>query len=190
MRSPHDYYPTPAQVTESLITSGISRLPAGNWLEPCAGDGAIIRAVNELIPSGINWRAVEIQERFASQLSAPFQIADFLSLSPESFKGLDVVITNPPYKLAARILQKCFDLPTSVHLNSTWQIRPVICMLLPLTFLATEERARLIKYRMPEFVLVFPNRPKFGRFEGTAKAEYAWFVWSSRMRESGKVIIL
>ena len=45
MRRDRDYYPTPSWCVRALLET--VDLPTGTWLEPTAGDGAIIRAVDE-----------------------------------------------------------------------------------------------------------------------------------------------
>jgi len=58
-RDEHDFYETPAWCVHRLLEA-VPQLPGGAWLEPCAGKGAIIRAVNEVRKDPIHWTAVEI----------------------------------------------------------------------------------------------------------------------------------
>lgn len=51
-----DFYATPAWCVRRLL-EGVNP-PGGLWLEPCAGDGAIIRAVEEM-RADVKWHAVE-----------------------------------------------------------------------------------------------------------------------------------
>lgn len=101
-------------------------LPPGEWLEPAAGNGRIIRAVNEDRPGAIRWTAVELRAACVPQLkevdglshmSCP---ADFLKdFSPFEHQGkkltvanarrgfFDVSILNPPFSKSMEILSKC-----------------------------------------------------------------------------------
>jgi hypothetical protein len=57
VRTPDDAYETPAWCVQRLLEK--LQLPGGNWLEPGAGDGAIIKAVGCGFPGvrGIPWRS-------------------------------------------------------------------------------------------------------------------------------------
>ena len=58
-RSPADNYPTPPWCVYRFLEKG-PELPGGLWYEPCAGDGSIIRSVNDR-RSDVNWAATEIR---------------------------------------------------------------------------------------------------------------------------------
>jgi hypothetical protein len=153
-------------------------LPGGKWLEPCAGSGSIIAAVNAK-RSDVEWTAIEIQEKYRPNLAAVTSkvvIDDFLQATipgrtyPPPF---DVSITNPPYSLAAEVIEKC------------QQLAAVTVMLLRVNFLSSAERAESFRAWMPD-VYVLPNRPNFNPNLGSGDAtEYAWMVWNS-WRVSGK----
>ena len=88
-RRERDYYPTPAAAVDPLI----NHIPVmGRWgasyAEPCAGDGALIKALNAHglrctyagdIQPQVDW----ITKRGALQWDFP--------------KGVDFIITNPPW---------------------------------------------------------------------------------------------
>ncbi len=178
VRVPLDVYPTPTWCVHRLLEE--IELPGGHWCEPCAGDGAIIRAVNE-VRKDVVWSAVEIRRECDAnlvELGATVIIDDALhcewQLRPEP---ISVVITNPPYALAEEFLDHALQAASKVAL------------LLRLNFLGSERRAPLFR-RCPPDVSILPNRPSFIRGEHD-NCEYAWFVWhEGRERPYGRLSVL
>jgi hypothetical protein len=175
-REAHDAYPTPPWTVWRLLEA--LDLPGGLWLEPCAGDGAIIRAVNEK-RSDVRWAACEVRPECEPELNAcgveRVEIGDFFALPqwsiPVSPAGpISVVITNPPYSMAEKFVRRCCELS------------PVVVMLLSLHFLASRERHGWISQFVPD-VFVLPNRPSF-RGKGTDASEYAWMVFERDAKRS------
>jgi hypothetical protein len=173
-RSPADNYPTPAWCVRRFAER--FRLPGSRWLEPCAGDGAIVKAFNQGAGLGPaqrgNWTMVEIRDECAHDLASlgPFYITDFLGWAPprDYDDVFDVAITNPPFSLALPILQKCLTLAK------------VTILLLRLNWLGSEERHSFLTANPPD-IYILPNRPPFtknakGKW-ATDSIEYAWFVW-------------
>lgn len=181
-RNAFDYYPTPAWcVTRFLEKAGIPFTKLPFWLEPAAGDGAIIRAVGNFASykkNGIthvlqykpNWVAVEIQDSLAKSLEKEIDkshilCTDFLTITPEEIGvAPQVIITNPPFNLALDFIKKSMELKAEY-----------ICMLLRLNFIGSAERSDFMREHMPD-IYVLPNRPSFNN-KGTDSIEYAWFVW-------------
>ena len=62
-RRASDYYPTPAWCIWRLLDA-LSLPCRCTWLEPAAGDGAIVRAVNAVVPD-LDWVAVDIRPECA-----------------------------------------------------------------------------------------------------------------------------
>lgn len=198
-RQTADFYPTPAWCTHRLLEA--AELPDGDWLEPCAGEGAIIRAAREVRPKAA-WTAVELRAECAPLLTRilpPFSDiragVDFLKAD---WRHFDVVLTNPPYFLAREFVDKCVSVADHV------------VMLLRINFLGSEDRQSWWRSRKMPDVWVLPNRPSFAvmvtckenpehkRFVSVAEAEglkacpecnakvkktssdsteYAWFHW-------------
>lgn len=178
----HDTYPTPAWAVRRLLEC--LKLPNGRWLEPCAGDGAIITAVNSMLePMKIEWSAYEIRKGPIPKLShcglnIAVQQADFLALDgfgEENRRFYDVAITNPPFIHAMPFITRC------LHLSDH------VVMLLRLNFLASEKRAPFMRGTHPD-IYVLPNRPSFVGGGKTDSIEYAWFHWWEG--SSGKTTIL
>ena len=178
-RSAADNYPTPAWCVHRLL-EGVN-LPGGTWLDPCAGEGAIIRAVNEL-RHDVDWRAVELRRSCKRPLErlvgkANVRIGDFLVTNLEGGKA-DVSITNTPFSLSLEIIERCF------------QFANIVIVLEKLNFLGSRERHEFLSSNMPD-VYVIPNRPSFTNDRKTDSINYGWFVWRSRKRRSsGKLKFL
>ena len=176
-RTPADFYPTPAWCVLRALEA--MSLPGGEWLEPCAGDGAIIRATQRT-RRDVSWQAIEIRESCKPILKRDLSLhdrvacADFFDWRPT--QRFDVLFTNPPYSLAEQFLEKGLTLAANVVL------------LLRLNFLASARRADLMRRHAPD-VYVLPNRPSFsGR--GTDSVEYAWFHWPPEHRSQGNIRVL
>lgn len=176
-RDPNDYYPTPDWCVRRFLEKAGGRLKSGTWLEPCAGDGAIIRACRA---TGVtsDFVAVELQEHFREQLSdtpgvVETHISDYLKYEHSGPK-VQVAITNPPYTLAQKMIQHALTQAEQV------------CMLLRLNFLASEVRVEWMQKNVPD-IYVIPNRPSF-RGKGSDACEYGWFVWGAQT--TGQLFVL
>lgn len=182
-RDPFDYYPTPAWCVERFLEKAGGRLKKGTWVEPCAGDGAIIRAASPFAVD-VQWHAVEFQAQFEKRLKntpgvTHVDISDFLVWQYKPQKAnpgvkADVILTNPPYKMAQDMIKHAMTQADQV------------CMLLRLNFLASEVRCEWMQKHTPD-VYVIPNRPSF-RGKGSDACEYGWFVWDNQA--TGKLFIL
>lgn len=176
VRVANDVYPTPAWCVDRLLEA--VALPGGQWLEPAAGDGAIIRAVarsrEDIVWTGLELRALCEPTLLAT--GAAVQIADALTLDWREFTP-KVVITNPPYLLAEAFLERALETDA------------IIVLLLRLDFLGSDRRSPIF-HLMPPDLYVLPNRPSFvGR--GTDSTEYGWFIWEpSRARSFGRLQVL
>ena len=180
-RRASDYYPTPAWCIWRLLDA-LSLPCRCTWLEPAAGDGAIVRAVNAVVPD-LDWVAVDIRPECEEPLraaGAELTIGSFLDLpmSWQATRGVfDVAILNPPFTLAQQFIERCKGM-------ARW-----VVALERLNFLEGDERCEWLRADPPD-VYVLPNRPSFTG-EGTDATAYAWLVWPpERGRAHGKVQIL
>jgi len=186
-RSPSDNYGTPFWCTHRLMDR--LQLPKdGIWYEPCAGDGAIIHAMNTR-KEYREWWANEIrkEERPRLSVSLPREgvltIGDILDsnlpLPPRN--EMTVVKTNPPYRIAWELLHKMLKEFPDAH----------IVLLLRVNFIASQNRYGFMSKYMPD-LYVLPNRPGFKGWGKTDSPEYGWFHWgpSPRSRTQGKVELL
>ena len=188
-RSPSDNYPTPHWVTNRIIDRLCTKLPmSGIWYEPCAGDGSLIHpfTVRKLCPT---WWANEIREEERPRLSVSVPRAGVVTtgdiLDPSTplppKDQVQVVITNPPYRIAWELLHKMLrEFPDS-H----------IILLLRVNFIASQGRYGFMSQYMPD-VYVLPNRPGFKGWGKTDSPEYGWFHFppSPRARTEGKIELL
>lgn len=158
-----DRYDTPEWCVERLLDADplfSNPYDGGRWLEPSAGNGAIVHAVDVwrnsrgfLLPQ---WTGIDIAPRRAGIIECDFLAARF-------DRPFNVVIGNPPYSMAEDFARRCVGLA------------PVVALLLRLNWLASAKRAAWMREHTPS-VYVLPNRPSFtGR--GTDATDYAWCVW-------------
>lgn len=181
-RNAFDYYPTPPWAVHRLLEA--ASLPGGKWFEPCAGDGAIIRAVQE-VRKDVTWEANEIQPEMKEKLiSIPgvgsVSTEDYLQMNPCPAKKYNVIITNPPFQLA----MECILQSEKMQAN-------YLVFLLRLNFLASKTRAKFMSEHTPD-VFVLSSRPSFisnGKHDCT---DYAWFIWdvSKTPNTSGKLVVI
>jgi hypothetical protein len=147
-------------------------------MDPCAGEGAIIRAVQKVRP-GIIWTASELRAEAEEELAATgasYVIQDFLDANYRP-DPVDVIFTNPPFRLAQEFIDKSLTMAKQV------------VMLLRLNYLGSEKRAVFLREFHPD-VYVLPNRPSFTDGE-TDSVEYSWIHWiSGRRARSGQIQIL
>ncbi len=166
-RRPADYYPTPGWCVDRLLAA--LQLPGGAWLEPSAGDGAIIRTVNRK-RLDVEWTAVELRvecgERLAST-GAHVVIADFLHYAPTAAnhgRRWNVALLNPPFSLAMPFVEA--SLSVAEH----------VVVLQRLNWLEGKKRNPFFRRHAPD-VKVLPDRPSFFDGAGTDSCAYAWFHW-------------
>lgn len=154
-------YETPAVAVQALLR--IERLPHRIW-EPAAGRGAI---VNVLRAAGHEVLASDLIE-----YGDPTHFAhrDFL-LEWKTPDGCEMILTNPPYKLAAKFVAHALDLC------------PRTVMLLRLAFLESDRRRDLLEKRGLARIHVFRKRLPMMHRDGwtgrkaSSAIAFAWFVW-------------
>lgn len=145
----NENYATPAWVTDLLIGSGALPL-GGRWLEPAVGDGAIVRrfaAVAETYET--KWTAFDVRETDLSGLEFEArEHADYLALRLTAPR-FSVAITNPPFSLAERFLDK-------MRIEAE-----TVAMLLPMSWFGGDERQTILRAHRPDLILAIPNRIQF-----------------------------
>lgn len=162
-RSPADFYPTPSWPVRRLLER--VDLPGGIWIEPAAGDGAIIRAVKE-IRSDVTWLGFELRKKCAKKLLPLVHNADVTAnwLKVQPMVRAKVIFGNPPFSKAMEFIEHSLR-----HAD-------YVVLLLRLNFVGTDERNAFFKKQMPN-VYVVPNRISFTKDGKADSIEYAWFVW-------------
>ena len=159
-----DSYPTPRIAVESLLAAepDVLNTMARVW-EPAAGDGNIVRVLRD---NGIPVIASEI-ERYSFDLHF---VGDFLQRE-RAPAACSVILTNPPYKLAAQFAEHALSLVPDVYL------------LLRLAFLESVGRTELLEHSGLRRVLVFRKRlPRMHRqnWDGpkaSSSMAFGWYCW-------------
>jgi hypothetical protein len=162
-----DFHRTPVQAVQALMR--LEKLPPVIW-EPACGDGAIVEPLRE---GGHIVVATDLVDRGCPISESGVDFLLFNCTRPAA-----AIVTNPPYKLAQSFVTRAVD------------IAPLVCMLLPLGFLAGQERMRW-HYRMPlARVWVSSRRLPMMHRDGwlgpiaTSTVDHAWFVWDQAWHES------
>lgn len=164
----NDNFPTQEWCVHRLLDR--VHLPRGRWLEPCAGGGAIIRAVGTHAKTTglVSWDAVEIRKEADEPLRRSLGVAQevlraksltpgaaivgksFLTCPTGMFRRARVVITNPPYGIAQAFVKTCLRAAPDAF----------VAMLLRLNFYGGDDRSEWLDCHMPD-CYPLPNRPQF-----------------------------
>jgi hypothetical protein len=160
-RNANDYYPTPAWMTLSLLAH--HRID-GTVLEPCAGDGAVARVleqsrhVTRVLTNDVDSRHQATFHHDAAGLGLE------LWLEPDVMY-VDWVVTNPPFNIAFQIIERAVLLP-----------RASVAMLLRKTFLEpTQERGAWLAAHPPTRIIGLPRHSFRGKGNDSVSAD--WFIW-------------
>lgn len=171
-RNTFDTYLTPPWIVRRLLE--VYTPPGLHWFDPCAGEGAIIRTVQQGVPN-VRWTANEIRSTCHPKLlsvlpEAQVVTGDFLQFESKHFYPLllpelrfDVILTNPPFLYAQEFIE----------LSCQWA--KTVAMLLRLNFLGSLKRNAWLKEHTPD-IYVIPDRPSFDG-DSADSVVYAWFVW-------------
>jgi len=123
VKKENQYYPTPLPLIKKIlhdmqysnnrgIFNELEQLEEINFLEPCAGDGAICREVKSLFnDKEININCIEVDEILRNSLKGQgFNIIgeDFNTFQDIPF--YDLIFMNPPFSKGANFLLKAYDL--------------------------------------------------------------------------------
>lgn len=153
-----DYYPTPYEDAIKPFLDENPPLLPGLWLEPCVGDGAIVRGVERHI-TGVTWDTCDIRPDCGYPGA---DICDFLVVPAPPRPIYDVCMTNPPFTLGLQFVQHALRFARRV------------AMLLRVGFVETKERSDWLRAN-PFDVYMLSKRPSFTG-GGTDASHYGWFV--------------
>ena len=148
-------------------------------LEPCAGDGALIRPIWQQCNQPII-QAYDIDESHLPQLRGLceggellcYGTNDVLSLTQKEFDSFDTIITNPPFSISQEILEHLL----SLRQKSEKATPAAIIILQRLGFLGSQKRHEFWNKYPPDAVWALSKRPSFTG-TGTDAHEYGWFIW-------------
>ncbi len=200
---PEDFFVTPAWSVWRLFDAW--KPVGGLWIEPGAGNGAIIKAANywheQHGEPRVEWRACEIREEARADLEAlgvSVTIGDYLVEEIQNAEEATLVLGNPPFQ----------DALAFVHRARAQCPKADVALLLRIAFMASEERSSFLRRVTPD-LNILPNRPSFANVKRrvretkgpkagelkwqtstTDSADYAWFVWPPGNRSAGTVRVL
>lgn len=156
-RQPLDAYNTPAWCVARLLEA--VKLPLDRWwVEPAAGDGAIIKAARQarhkprwvaLEPRPECHQALRDLHTEGNPVLVDARTLGFLRWAPEGLNP-GVIITNPPYRLADEFVRHALEVAPNAH----------VVLLMQLSILGSGARAPFLSRHAPD-VYVLPNRPCF-----------------------------
>jgi hypothetical protein len=153
-----DFYPTPDWCADVAIKT----FGAGFTLDPCAGNGQLLRAIER---AGGCARGIEIQPDLAAQCPGMCHIGDGLAFS---WRG-ESIICNPPFANALEWMEKaCREAE-----NAAFLVR--------LAMLAGKKRKEFWERNPPSSICILSQRPSFTA-TGTDSADYMWVTWSYKRK--------
>lgn len=200
-----DNYPTPPEAIEAFLdnVSLFNPFTENKFLEPCAGNGAIVRKLRQHYPES-QICAIEIrpeEEESLYKSGADTVIIDDWLTQCQGNVPASAIISNPPFGLALDILEQCFRIrhyATDVIMllrlgymesdkrSDFWASHP-LTQLYPLTHRPSFGATIRCECGWRDF-MVHPvpdvvNCPRCGKpakkTSSTDAAGYAWFVWSN-----------
>lgn len=170
-RVENDYYATPPIATKMLFDNFNVCETGKEFLEPCCGGGHIAETIKSYYGNDVKIDCFDLVDRGYPNT----QIQDFLEYKPE--KEWDVIVTNPPYSLAAEFVMKSME---------CLKDGGILAMFLKVQFLEGQGRKNLFTKYPPKYVYVFRKRIGPWRngeeFDEKGKSWastmcFAWFVW-------------
>ena len=182
-REPHnslDDFPTPPWATRALVEKVICRNPTALvrskrqvvW-EPAANRGHMVRPLREYFGHVIG---SDIHD-YGEEYEAPERVVDFLCDMSESrffieTRGMDWIITNPPFRLAQQFVERALVLKPRVG----------VAIIARTAFLESVGRYnQLFRNRPPAIIAQFTERVPMvrGRLTetGSTATAYCWLVW-------------
>lgn len=155
-RQKDDFYPTPPEGTEALLS--VESFDGPIW-EPACGDGA----VSEVLKAhGYTVISTDLVDRGYSDSGVDF-LMEYRPLAPN-------IVTNPPFKYAQEFVEKALSLTTGK-----------VAMLCRLAWLEGIERGQMFQSTPLARVWVFSKRLHMSRNGesngGGGMIAFAWFVW-------------
>ena len=172
-----DFYATPKETIENFLDN-YPTISFQNVLEPCAGNGSIVKALRNY-GRHLSITSNEIREEEIINLKTISEFVyneDFLTFVPKIPYG--TIITNPPFSIAQQIIEHCFEIANK---------ETEIIMLLRLAFLESKKRHDFWQKHPVNKLYVLSERPSFTG-HGTDATAYAWFVWDDSEKQEIKVI--
>lgn len=158
-RKPADFYPTPPDVTISLMD--FLNIDESVVWEPACGDGAMAEVLRSY---GHDVIATDLRDDSGYGKGG----VNFLDTTPDDHWHIaDWVITNPPFNVAAKFIEHALT------------ITPNVAMLLKSQYWHASSREKLFEEHPPAWVLPLTWRPSFLEAErgNSPLMDVVWCVW-------------
>lgn len=167
-----EFYPTPSWMTHHLMREGLARTLQDDYteppvlLEPCVGEGHIIRAVEQYVPDA-RWATNDLNKHFTADTHLDAGSDAFWGEPGLERSRPDWVISNPPFSQAVHIIPRAYE-----------AAKVGIAMLLRITWLEPcDDRKVWLASHPPTWQLVM-ERWRFDRASKSQDSATAcWFVW-------------
>lgn len=172
-RDPHDYYVEPEWCSVRLFD--VERF-SGPICDPACGSGRIVRAARQ---AGYDANGLDIVCRWRDA-----EIDDFLSphwRGPQNDGRVANIVSNPPFGPCNRVIDGLIPFVDACPDRA----QAKVALLLPLPWMAGDDRAQWFARRPPYRIRVLTPRPSMptgavieqgAKAEG-GKSEFAWFIW-------------
>lgn len=169
-RDPHDHYPTPKEVCDLMVSLALPT--AKKILDPGCGTGIFGRSAREQWPDAVigGVDMYDYPDPAGNMESYNLVVKeDYLTYQPD--EKYDLIIGNPPYRVAQQFIMHSRDLLASADAQ--------LMFLLRLSFLESAKRFNNLwpVYR-PHTVVVCSNRPSFTGDNHSDATAYGIFIWS------------
>ena len=175
-RKPADFYPTPFDVTHSLLplvqtladSVILDERPFRIW-EPCCGDLDMTRVLQH---AGYEVTSTDIRDTGVIPFGEGFGGFDFLNDDPVEKFGWepqpDMIVMNPPFNLAAEFIERAL------------RYTPNVACLMKIDYWNAVSRLPLWQRNIPQFFLPLTWRPAFLKAErgNSPLMNCAWCVWT------------
>lgn len=165
-RQAADFYPTPAEVTVALLDWWCLHPRHRIW-EPACGAGDMARV---LLAGGHRVIATDLHDRGYGAAGVDFLTADIPA-------GVDAIVTNPPFNLAAEFIRRWIDMaPIELGTEGIHAAPRYLALLLKAQYWHAATRLRLWRRWRPYAVLPLTWRPDFMNL-GAPTMDIAWVIW-------------
>lgn len=177
-RNPLDFYTTPSNCTEALVTMYAEVFKGKYALEPYAGDGAIADILQHYV---CNLVTNDINNQYGMDYSVDFLElnGDIMREQATSGRKIDLIVTNPPYTDVEEHVRACLSVADEVF------------MLLRISFLEPTKKRRDILQHNLVSVNILPKRPRFRTdTNATDSVTSAWFRFKPEHINHPKILYL
>ena len=172
-----DFYPTPQVAIRELLFEIAPQLPDRHVIviDPAAGRGALLDAVNVFDPS-LRCIGAEINAEHVAYVRKAHQCIEGDFLGHISVLAPDLWLSNPPYSLAQEFVTKMLG---------NRGPGTITAVLLRVGFLGSQKRQAWWQAHPPAALRILSARPSFTDDGRTDNSEYAWYIWNPPTRDMG-----